>query len=649
MRRLSAPGVLPLTAVLLAASLAAAPLRAAGAAAAPGEQRDEAGLRGRVATETAPLGRVTVYAYELARLQTRKVMSAADGGFRFDSLPAGVYKLIAFKVGYEPAVVMLSRAAADALQFVDLKLVEERPADTRRGEGFWAVRDQIPPDVLRDLEGVRLAELAMVPSGSLGTRAFSTNFSAMTGVEDLGGGSEGQLAGGGIGMEGRIGSIDVGVTGEYWQLAGSPTTSGVEGPAAGQATALALRMSAAGEAQLDFTTVSQRLGAGISRGIREGDTADFERYRVSWSQPFGERSLSRFEAQYTSQSNFFMAPAVIGAPSETRAFNLEGAYAVEISEGSGLEAGLRYRERTAGYGLSPLAEPQRALEIFGTGDIQLRPSVLVEYGMATQLRDGSVALAPQGGVVVQLGPRWQAIASGSQRIEDGAAPPLDGFAPVRFSNNAGQACDGLDEHCYRVLLARQGEGDDLFAIAGVHRELAEALHLYFDDDFLNHLESLYLVEGDQLPEVQVVFERRIAPRVLARLESSYADGGGGLLYAVDREASQEAPYQNRVRYLVTSFDTHFQTSSTGVFVAFHHLEQGAEPLDEGDVEILASQLQRLELMLSQDLNVLMSLAAEWAVHVNFELSRGSLPFTLQEVSEDDELRRRVTGGLTVKF
>jgi hypothetical protein len=53
-------------------------------------------------------------------------------------------------------------------------------------------------------------------------------------------------------------------------------------------------------------------------------------------------------------------------------------------------------------------------------------------------------------------------------------------------------------------------------------------------------------------------------------------------------------------------------------------------------------------MLSQDLNVLMRLAADWAVHLNFEVSRGSLPFTLQSAA-GDEVRRRVTGGLSVRF
>jgi hypothetical protein len=40
------------------------------------------------------------------------------------------------------------------------------------------------------------------------------------------------------------------------------------------------------------------------------------------------------------------------------------------------------------------------------------------------------------------------------------------------------------------------------------------------------------------------------------------------------------------------------------------------------------QLERLELALTQKLNVLFDLAADWAVRVNMELSRGVSPLRL---------------------
>src|SRR5260221_14120691 len=86
------------------------------------------------------------------------------------------------------------------------------------------------------------------------------------------------------------------------------------------------------------------------------------------------------------------------------------------------------------------------------------------------------------------------------------------------------------------------------------------------------MESLYLVRGDELPEVHVGMRHKILPKVVTKLESSIASGGGGTFIAADGR-----PYQNQVRYLVASLDTQFLGTSTGVFIAFHRLQQQLDP------------------------------------------------------------------------
>jgi hypothetical protein len=56
-------------------------------------------------------------------------------------------------------------------------------------------------------------------------------------------------------------------------------------------------------------------------------------------------------------------------------------------------------------------------------------------------------------------------------------------------------------------------------------------------------------------------------------------------------------------------------------------------------------LERLQLMLSQDLDVL-EIATDLALHLNFEVSRGQSPYTLEP---SEALRRRLTGGVTLRF
>jgi hypothetical protein len=162
------------------------------------------------------------------------------------------------------------------------------------------------------------------------------------------------------------------------------------------------------------------------------------------------------------------------------------------------------------------------------------------------------------------------------------------------------------------------------------------MRVYFSDDFFDRLESLYLVPGDELPEVKFGVSRRLSPQILTSLQSSVAFGGGGTFVAADRK-----PYENQVHYVVTSLDTQFQHTATGVFVALHHLSQELEPLAGPDRSAPQMEFDRLRLELTQDLNILFDLAAQWAVQLNMEVSRGPI--------SSDELRRRLMGGIAVKF
>src|SRR3954447_21092594 len=76
------------------------------------------GVGGLVRGESSPLSSAHVYAYQLADLSLRKVLTDAQGSFLFQNLPVGLYKIIAHKAGFTPAVIMLTRTAAQAYQQV---------------------------------------------------------------------------------------------------------------------------------------------------------------------------------------------------------------------------------------------------------------------------------------------------------------------------------------------------------------------------------------------------------------------------------------------------------------------------------------------------------------------------------------------------
>ncbi|HEX7184842.1 MAG TPA: carboxypeptidase-like regulatory domain-containing protein [Thermoanaerobaculia bacterium] len=604
----------------------------------------QTGVGGRVLGESSPLSSAGVYAYQLADLSFRKVLTDAKGNFHFEALPAGLYKVIAHKPGFVPVVVLLTRTAAQNYQFLELQLAPQPRGAGKDGDDFWSVRSRIPGDVLRDIDNGEAAErltLALSPSetrSSLDLSQFdiTTEMQAMTGVDQIAG--EGMMSGGGLGFEGNFGQVQVGLRGSFWQLDSAGSLQPGGNPAIGQASSVTLDLAAGPASRINITSFNNRL---MSRDDRS--PVDFEHYQVNWSQGVGENGRSDFAAQYTEENHYHRQGLIdpLEIPEASRTWRIEGAYTMALGERNTLQAGLRYRESQLGMSASTLLadEPEADIDLFGRGGLRVRPAVLLEYGLYSTLSDGSLSLMPQGGLVLQLNPNWQLTTSGRKRVyEDVLQNPI--FLPTLFSE--GDLCEQGSEACYQVSVQRkEEESDNAFALTATHRKVGETLRLYFSNELFDRLESLYLVRGDELPEMNLKLTRKITPQVLATLQSSMAVGGGGIFQAANLQ-----PYENRVRYMVTSLDTQFLSSSTGVFIAFHHISQELQPVGAQGRSAPQVELDRLRLMLSQDLNFMLDLAADWAVQLNMEVSRGPVR---SDNSRDNDLRRRLMGGIAVKF
>ena len=605
--------------------------------AAAGAVADEASgpgaLAGRVTSGTAPLASAAVYAYQLADLKLWKGKTDEQGRFLFESLPAGLYKIIAAKSGFLPTIVQLTRNSAGRRQWVDVQLIEERPG-APAAAGFWSVREQVPPDVLRQIELASGTPLAVAePSSELQLKA---RLQALTGVDERLAEGSAQLTGGRVDLIGEIRDIRLGLEGDFSQL--QPV--GFAGSFGGSTQEVVFNLEGRGDARLQVSSVNNRLNTGGTSPERVG----LESHRVSWEQPLGE-GHSTFEAQYTAENNFygFGAWSPLPLPAASRSWRFEGSYATPLGQRTSLETGFRYRERESQQiGENGVLLPREEMELFGRGGLKIRPGVLLEYGLYSTLRDGSVWLTPHSGVVLQIGPTWQAGTSISSRIRTESEedyPLANDFTPAYFGD--GEACQLGEELCYRVFV---GRADGKLSIGASHRQFAETLRLYFDRDFYNFFESIYLVDGDALPELTFEMERQLAPGILTRLESNLAAGGGGLL--VD---GGKVPYENDVRYIVTSLDTRFERTSTGVFLSFHHLAQELNPTEQPAVGRDEGQsLERLQVAITQELDILHRIASDLALQLNMEVSRGSLP-SGRQYDDPDELRRRVTGGVAVKF
>lgn len=648
------PWVVAATSFLLAAGVLCPPISA--------EDNRSPRVTGQVLGEKQPVSAAQVYAYDLATYALEKVMTDQKGRFLFEQLPAGLYKVIAHKQGFVPAVEMLLRRNPDARQFMELRLTEEESTEDLEDEGYWQTRARIPADVLHQIQQLGLKSATPETATRLaGVDTFEARMGAHGGTTQLGEGSgNAQLTDATVEVRGTMGPNRMTLDGHFAEL--TPTDQEALAPSS-EVRSMALSLD-----RPDQSRISLVASNGDLAEIQNDEALDveMEHYRLSWTGP-AAGGTSELSVQLIDETNYYNSSFYtdLNLPDASRTLNFQGTYNRHLTANTSLTTGMSYQQRDGFYHLGPdeASLSDQVVGFFGVADSKIQPRVMVEYGVYSTLRDGELSLMPHGGVVVKLGSDWQAKTTVAQRIEDrrdetNATDLGDTFGRFdghdrrngfeRFSAasfNDEDTCRQSGETCYEVSFERQEQDESSLSVGAIHREFAETLRLYFSDDFFNRLESVLVVPGDQLPELKFRMVRQISPRILAKLESNIAAGGGGIFYATD-----ERPYENQVRYLVTSLDTRFQSTSTGVFLAFHHLEQALNPMasQNGTAEsnISEMEIQRLQLMLTQDLSALVGIAPNLAVRFNMELSRGATPYG---VTDEDELQKKLMGGISLSF
>ena len=584
-------------------------------------------LTGFVSSNTTPLEKVSIYAYEIANLSIFESESDLRGQFTFNKLSTGLYKVIALKEGFLPSVVMLSRRQALAEQYLEFELIPEDLGDTRTGETYWTTRDQVPADILRRWETRRLTPFAAPNTHFPGN--FRATVTASTGVDNRVGNATTSSAD--IQLESEVAGLNVDLKGSHWDLAPTTHQSSLKG--ASSSVAINIQDDDK-ESNLQVSGLKKEF---VGQGGAE-DEFGINRYGLKWNHQSESGATTEVEAAYQDRRNQIQTHSSLQLnPEAATIWTLESSYTRDIGERNSLRAGIRYEEARQEFSLGD-ETPYEDMEIFGYDQWQANKRVLVEFGFATRLTDGTLSLTPRGKVVVQLGELWQAETEISANVSQDH-PNNQRIGSQSLIQNA--ECRTREEYCYRVVLSRENDQGHSISLGALDRKVGETLELYFNDEFLGELESLFLFEGDRVPEVHFSMSRHVTPHVLARLESNFGSGGGGLLYATDQT------FTNNVRYLVTSLDTRIKPSSTGVFLAFHQIEQDLES-NEPTQSISSGHLEKLQLMLTQDLSTILNMANQWALRLNMEWSRGQLPFQLKSESEDD-FRRRISGGLSVRF
>src|SRR5262245_34893596 len=107
---------------------------------------------GSVTNSARPVGNALVIALNLTNLEASQTVTSTDGTFNLPQLPAGIYKIIAIKYGFAPAMAMLVPTKSE--HRIKLRLEPEGSSKRNVGQEMWEIRGSVPPDILRQIDDV---------------------------------------------------------------------------------------------------------------------------------------------------------------------------------------------------------------------------------------------------------------------------------------------------------------------------------------------------------------------------------------------------------------------------------------------------------------------------------------------------------------
>src|ERR1051326_7047948 len=244
---------------------------------------------GSVSSATRPISHALVIALNLKDLDAIQTFTASDGSFTLPPLPSGIYKLIAVKQGFEPAIATVLPTKPSHTVKLSLDREGSRGKKSANDE-MWEIRASLPPDILRELDQT----LDPAPQEAMNLPRVKGEMSSVTGVSDQTQNSAG-IAQTSFGVLSRLGdNWQIGVHGNVHRI-DDPTDTQRFGDAAAQSSVMSMELrSSPTDAYKVASTRS------FWRYRDTVDQADMTSHDVQW-----EHGATKLGVHYFAQDNLF--------------------------------------------------------------------------------------------------------------------------------------------------------------------------------------------------------------------------------------------------------------------------------------------------------------------------------------------------------
>lgn len=569
---------------------------------------DVMNVLGRVTESARPVDDALVIAFNLTSSYIVQTNSAETGAFRLPPLPSGVYRIIAVKTGFAPAIATVTPSTTGGHQ-VTLRLKNATEMTREDRDAVWEARRAIPPDILRDLNIIS-GDLANATQ-TVPPARFRGEMSSMTAI--AGGDTANGLAETALGVHGVLASgWQVGLSGSFRTIddgSGTLLPTASEDPVA-QATGLTMEISSGGASSYRLATTrnSWLVDESASGDVR----AAVEAHDFQW-----RRNHSQVQFRYLSHANLFDA-----GPFGTELMEL--AAESRVVDGSRNRLGVALRVGQESLSGAALAMPYRTADLATRGSFELVDAIELRYGLASRISDRGTEWAPESGVLIRLSPHTSILFEGTYKIED-ADHPLSVYPSLAYIE---RPWGFAPRSRYGVSLTSGGSDRARFAASASVAEVDSRIRVVFDDQFEEFWDALYLAEGDVWRDVSLAVSRKVGDSFMVDLSSRAG-------YATRKETDAE----ERV-YVSGSLRSQYVPSGTALLLAWRYIDQPGVTAG-----VASEQSERVNIRVAQSLGLPLGLRLLLGV----DLGRAVNSPVLADTDASDEFQKRVVGGVSLEF
>ncbi|HEX2123037.1 MAG TPA: carboxypeptidase-like regulatory domain-containing protein [Thermoanaerobaculia bacterium] len=554
---------------------------------------------GTVTNAARPVANALVIALNLHDFDATQTYTTLDGSFELPDLRAGIYKIIAVKQGFLPTIATL--VPTGAKHRVALKLENEKRRKSTANQEMWELRGSLPPDVLREVDQL----LQPVEIASYEIPRFRGEMLSLTGVSNQT--ANPAFAQTALGVQGRIGETwQVGIRGNMQRFE-DPTDEVRFGPPLAETSGMSMEIrSSATDAYRVASTKSSWVYAEEDAG-----QADVRAHNFEW-----QHGATRVQVRYFEQENLFRELAA-----GSNLIEIAGNVPVFQTRRTDLGVAVRVTQET----VDSNTEILRTADVAANGTIELVPSLILHYGMASRIGVTGQEWAPRTGAEWKITENTSVVGSALVKVLDHNANTFSLPALVFFSEDARV----LPKYTYTFGIVSGKDAKNRLSAMATMTAADAPLRVVFADAYDQFWDGLYVESGDVRRDVRIAYRREFGNRFAI-------DVAGTAGTATQRDLLMN---ERQKIYIVGDLQSTFTPTRTTLAVSYREIQQ---PREKGEEDY---RTERINVRMAQSLY----LPIDIKLLLGMELARAeNSPYLIDTLTPEGTSKKYI-GGLALNF